>query len=346
MRSRTSLLWLLWGIFLLVVAGSAWGDVTVESTFKSGGIKGMGESQGTSTQRYQGDKKWESQITRFIGAILSRLVGEGGSTTITRIDKGVSWALDVKNHTYQESPLVPPKIKSEERESKESKEKTPTARITKSEFTVKKTGATETINGFPCEEYLITWLLEVEDMETKEKSHSTMMTNLWTTPETTLIKKVREEEMVFNQALAKKMGIDLSPEEARKMGLTALGGLMKAPQDEMQKGLVKVKDEMSKIQGYPIRTTINWNLEGEKGAGRSQDERAQGSKSSERSEGIGGLLGGVMGKLVQKKADDKGPAQDSKGTPFFSATFEVKTMTVEPVPSETFEVPAGYVKKQ
>jgi hypothetical protein len=345
MKSRISLLWLLWGILLLAVAGPAWGDVTVESTFKFGGIKGMGESQGTSTQRYQGDKKWESQTTRFTGAILSRLVGEGGSITITRVDKGVSWALDVKNHTYQESPLVPPKIKSEEREPKESKEKKPTARITKSEFTVKKTGATETINGFPCEEYLITWLLEIEDLETKEKSRSTMLTDLWTTPETPQIRKVREGEMVFNKALAKKMGMELSPDEAKKMGLTVLGGMMKAPEDEMQKGLVKVKDEMSKIQGYPIRTTINWNLEGGKGPGKSQDETAQGAKSSERSEGIGGLLGGLMGKLVQKKADDKGPAPDGKGAPFFSTTFEVKTMNIEPVPAETFEVPAGYVKK-
>lgn len=326
------------GIIFLATVGPVWGDVTVESTYQTGGIKGMGEAQGTSTQRYQGDKKWESQTTRFTGAILSRLVGEGGSITITRVDKGVSWALDAKNHTYQESPLVPPKIKSEEQESKEKK---PQARITRSEFTVKKTGATETINGFPCEEYLITWLLEIEDLETREKSRSTMMTNLWTTPETSLIKKVRGEEMAFNKALAKKMGIDLSPDEAKKMGLTVLGGLMKAPKEEMQKGLIKVKEEMSKIQGYPIRTQINWNLEGEKGG--PQEEKA--SKPPEGSQGIGGLLGGLMGKLVQKKGEDKGPGEGGKGAPFFSTTFEVKSLNIDAVPAETFEVPAGYVKK-
>ena len=141
------LVWML-GIILLSITGPAWGDVLVESTFKTSGIKGMGEAEGTSTQRYQGVKKWESQTTRFTGAILSRLVGEGGSITITRVDKGVSWAVDTKNHTYQEIPLVPPRMKSEERESKEKKS---TARITKSEFTVKKTGSAETINGFPCE---------------------------------------------------------------------------------------------------------------------------------------------------------------------------------------------------
>jgi len=328
-------------ITLLSIVGPAWGDVTIESIYKTSGFKGMGEAEGIATQRYQGDKKWESQTTRFTGAILSRLVGEGGSITITRVDKGVSWALDVKNHTYQENPLVPPKIKSEERESKEKK---PTARITKSEFTVKKTGATETINGFPCEEYLITWFLEIEDLETKEKTRSTMMTSLWTTPETSLIRKVREEEMVFNMALAKKMGMDLSPDEAKKMGMAVLGGLMKASQEEMQQGLIRVKDEMSKIQGYPIRTTINWNMEGEKGTGTSQEERPP-SRSSDRSEGMGGFLSGLLGKMVPKKTEDKGSGQEGKGAPFFSTTIEVKSMAVEPLPAETFEVPTGYVKK-
>jgi hypothetical protein len=339
MKFRISLIFC--SLFLWVV-GTAWGDVAIESFYKTGGIKGMGEAEGTSIQRFQGEKKWESQATRFTGAILSRLVGESGTMTITRIDKGVAWTLDSKNRTYQENPLVPPKIKSEEGETKEKKP--PTARISKSEFSVKKTGSSETINGFPCEEYLITWLLEIEDLETKGKSRSTMVTDLWTTPETALIKKVREEEMVYNKALAKKMGMDLSPDEAKKMGLAAIGGLMKTSQEDMQKGLIRVKNEMSKIQGYPIRTTIHWSLEGEKGAKSGQEERPP-ERSSDRSEGIGGLLSGLMGKMVQKKADDKGPGQDGKGAPFFSTTIEVKSLAVEPLSAEIFEIPSGYTKK-
>lgn len=327
---------------ILWVAGTAWGDVAIESIYKTGGIKGMGESEGTSSQRFQGEKKWESQSTRFTGAILSRLMGESGTTTITRVDKGVSWILDGKNRTYQEHPLVPLKLKSEEQEAQENKP--PAARVSKSEFSVKKTGSSETINGFPCEEYRITWLLEIEDLETKEKTRSTMVTDLWTTPETSLIKKVREEEMVYNKALAKKMGLDISLDEANKMGLAALGGLMKASSEEMKKGLSRVKNEMSKIQGYPIRTTIRWDLEGEKGARPSQEERSP-EKSSDRSEGIGGLLSGIMGKMVQKKTDDKGTSPEGKGGSFFSTTVEIKSLGISPLPAETFEIPDGYAKK-
>jgi hypothetical protein len=328
--------------FFCLYFGVAWGDVTIESTYKTSGIKGMGEAEGTSSQRYQGEKKWESQITRFTGAVLSRLVGESGNVTITRVDKGVAWILDTKKKTYQENPLVLPKTKSEEREIKESKDNKPTTRVSKSEFTVKKTGASETINGFPCEEYLITWLLEIEDLETKEKTRSTMMTNLWTTPETSLTRKVHEEEAVYNKALAKKMGMDLSPEEAKKMGLTALGGLMKASSEEMQKGLIRVKNEMAKIQGYPIRTTINWNLEGGKGTPGSQEERPA---KADRGEGVGGLLGGLMGKLAPKKAEEKGPGPEGGGAPFFSTTMEIKSLTAESLPGEAFEIPPGFIKK-
>jgi hypothetical protein len=333
---------LLAGIYLCLTLGIAWGDVTVESTYKTSGIKGMGEAEGTSSQRYQGDKKWESQTTRFTGAILSRLVGESGNVTITRVDKGVIWNLDTKKKTYQENPLVPPKSKTDDREARDPKDSKPTARISKSEFTVKKTGASETINGFPCEEYLVTWLLEIEDLETKAKTRSTMTTNLWTTPETPLTRKVREEESVYNKALAKKLGMDLSPEEAKKMGLMAMGALMKADSEEMQKGLIRVKNEMAKIQGYPIRTTINWNVEGDKGAPGSQEEK---TGKPERAEGIGGLLGGLGGKLASKKTEDKGAGQGGGSAPFFSTTVEIKSMAAEGLPNETFEIPSGYVKK-
>ena len=169
-----------------------------------------------------------------------------------------------------------------------------------------------------------------------------MLTNLWTTPETPVIRKVREEESVYNKALAKKLGMDLSPEEAKKMGMTAMAGLMKGSPEEMQKGMIRVKNEMAKIQGYPIRTVINWNLEGDKGAPGSQEERPS---KTDRGEGLGGLLGGLMGKLTSKKTEDKGSGSEGGGAPFFSTTLEVKTLAADSLPGEQFEIPPGYVKK-
>src|SRR5574340_302236 len=93
------------GFFLLVLAGSAWADGTVESTLKTGGIMGLGASEVTTVHRYKGDKMWASTATKFTGAILSRIVGGSEDVTVTRVDKGVYCNIDSKNRSYTETPI-------------------------------------------------------------------------------------------------------------------------------------------------------------------------------------------------------------------------------------------------
>ncbi len=322
---------------------AVWGDATVETFFKTGGIKGMGAAEGMMAHRIQGEKKWDSSNLKFTGAFLSKLAGETDTITITRVDKGLTWTLDPKKKTYLETPIKPVKGAPSERPLREEKPEKPTARITQSEFSVKKTGAAESINGFPCEEYLVAWLLEIEDLETKAKSRSTMNTNLWTTPETTAIKKVQSEEERFNRALAKLLGSEISTEEARQMGMAAMAAMSKASQEEIQKGLLRVKNEMAKIKGYPIRTVINWNFESEGRDGMAREDSASREKPTDLSGGLGGLVSGLLGKSVQKRAEEK--MSGGKGASFFSSTTEVKSLNADSVPPENFEIPTGYAKK-
>jgi hypothetical protein len=314
----------------MLAAAPAWGDATIEQTLKTSGVKGIGAAEGALVQRYQGDKKWESLSTKFTGAFLSRLAGQTENVVITRVDKGVLWTLEPKERTWREEPLALPKL--EPQKKKEEKEK-PTVRITRSEFSVKKTGAKETVNGFPCEEYLITWLLETEDLETKAKARSTMTSSLWTTPETGAIRGVQAEEQRFNQALAKRLGADLSADEAGRMGLAALAQVG-ASEADIRKGLARVKSETAKLKGYPIRTVVNWRLEGEEGAAQA------GAEPVDASGGLSGLFSGLVGRLAQKKVEE-----GVKGAPLFSSTLEVKSLGAGPVPAETFQIPAGYKKQ-
>jgi hypothetical protein len=329
--------------FMWAMSAPVWGDATVETFFKTGGIKGMGAAEGMMTHRIQGDKKWDSSNLKFTGAFLSKLAGETDTVTVTRVDKGLTWALDPKKKTYSETAIKPLKTPAADRPQREEKPEKPTARISRSEFSVTKTGAAETISGFPCEEYLVTWLLEVEDLETKARSRSTMTTNLWTTPETAVIQKVQAEEQRFNRALAKLLGSELSSEEARQMGMAAMAAMSKASQEEIQKGLVRVKSEMAKIKGYPIRTVIHWNFESEGKEGTAREDSASRDRPTDVSSGLGGLVSGLLGKAVQKKAEEK--MSGEKGAPFFSSTIEVKSISADPVSGESFEVPPGYVKK-
>jgi hypothetical protein len=328
-------IYLTWGIL------PAWGDVTIESTHKSSGFKGMGASEGTTVKRYQVDKVWNSASTKFTGVILSRVAGDTETVTITRVDRGVSWILDPKKKIYEENPIEPISKQEGAREPRE-KEK-PKVRVTKSELSVKKTGASETIHGFPCEEYLVTWLLEMEEIETKAKSQSTMTMNLWTTPETAAIRKAQTEEREFHKAYAQKIGIKISGEEANQMGLAAMASMSGASPEDIEKGMARVKEEMAKIQGYPIRTVVRWGMDSEKTAAAKEEKTSDSILGSSGS--IGGAVTGLASRFLQKKVEEKAAPSAGKEAPFFSSTLEVKSINVDPIPSGIFDIPSGYTKK-
>lgn len=305
----------------------------------------MGAYEGTSVTRLQGIKESQSLTTKFTGAILSRVAGGGEQVTITRIDKGVVWNLDPKKKVYTESPIEPVKLGGKGEGQGAEKEK-PTVRITKTEFKVKKTGASETINGFACEEYLVTWLMEMEDLETKEKTQTLMTTNLWTTPETAAIKKLQAEQAAFSNAYLKKIGMNVSGAEMKQLGMEALMSMSKASQKDIEKEFARFKTEMAKIKGYSIRTVVSWKVEGQGGnapkaetAAPAEDEGITGGITG----GIGGVFGGLKGAVTKKLiGEPKPPAGDA---PFFSSMTEIKSINTDAIAGDAFDIPAGYTKK-
>lgn len=323
--------------FLLLGISSAWADATVESLVKFGGFKGNGAYEGTTVTRTVANKQSESSTIKFTGAVLSWAAGGSNKTAITRIDKGIVWQIDPKKKTYTESPIeifTPVDASDKEEKDEETPEK-PKVRMTKSEFSVKKTGASETINGYPCEEYLMTWLAEMEDLETKARTKNTMATNLWTTPETAAIKKLQAEETAFSKAYMKKIGMDLSAEEMKQFGMGVFAMATGASEKDVEKSFKVFKKEMSKVKGYPIRTVVNWKVEGDAVAQARQDES---SDTVDLSGGIGGLVSGMIGRKVKDRM------KPDENAPFFSSTVEIKSIKTDSLPADTFEIPAGFVK--
>ncbi len=331
------------GMFMLGVHGPAWGDATIESTIESGGFKGMGSFEGATTRKYQGEKMWDSSSSKFTGAILSRIAGGSESATITRVDKGVYWILDPKNKTYTERSIEA--FKKDETGKERQEQEKPSVRVTKSEFSVKKTGASETINGFPCEEYLVTWLLEMENIETKAKSRSTMTQNLWATPETATIRKVQAEERAFHKAYAQKLGLQISPEEAKQLGIETLAAMSGTSRQEIEKGFAKAREEMAKVKGYPIRTVVNWSMESEKSAVGEKEGSSSAESSSQTPTSVGGFLSGLSKTITQKVMKDQSSGSGQKEGGSFSSTYEVKAIRADSIPADVFEIPPGYSKK-
>jgi hypothetical protein len=331
----------MFAFFFLLGISTVWADATIEAIIKSSGFKGLGSFEGRTTKKIQGEKMWEQSATHFTGAILSRVASGRETVHISRIDKGVYWTLDPKDKTYFERPIEAfPKGDPEKEKPEQEK---PRVRVTKSEFSVKKTGASEVINGFPCEEYLLTWLLEMEDLETKAKSVSTMTNHLWTTPETAGIRMVQAEEMSFGKALAKKMGLQISPQETQKMGFETFMAMTGTSPEDAEKGFIRIREETAKIKGYTIRSVSNWSLDGEKSPTLEKTGK-EGTSPTDRLKSVGGFLSGLSKEITQKVIGEKGVTPSDKEGGTFSTTYEVKAISSEPVPREVFEIPEGFKK--
>lgn len=326
-------------------------DVTVERFFKSGGIGGVGASESQQKEYIKGIKKREDSTMKFTGAVLGRLAGEQSTSAVYRIDKDLIWDINHPKKSYTERPIFMPagKVPSTAEDTKKAGregEKEEEVRIIRNEFNVEATGKKKTINNFPCEQYILTWLVEMENVKTKERSTNQMTTDLWNTTEDARIRTLEKEESEFNRAYMKKLGIEMTQQDIQKFGLTMLGSAMGDAADSLKK-------EMSKIKGYPIVTSVRWEARADEKTGaqqkpearKKQEKEKEGDEDTDISEGLGGILGGFMKKKMTEKQKEKNAREDEKGTkPLFESYFEIKGIDTSTLADSLFDVPAGYKK--
>ena len=323
-------------------------DVTVERTMKTSGFGGFGAGDSTMVEKISGLRKrsvTSMKMTGFIG----KMAGEMGGDEITDIQKDVVWRLDHKKKTYTESKITPPPEAKEgpgEKPGRQEKQEKPTIRIVRNEITVTGPDGKKTIGEFSCEHYAIVWVVETENLETKERSESTMTSDLWTTAETAEIRQLSKEEQEFTRAWLKKIGWDMSDQEARKMGLAMVGAMIGGDEESFKKGAKEVAAKMEKIKGFPIGTGVKWQLKGSGGAAAKQGGEAREAEGGapDLSKGLGGLMS-AFGKKVAKSttsSDNKG--ESGGASTIFDTYTEVRKISTSSLPGSDFVPPAGYKK--
>lgn len=325
----------------------AMGDVTVERLNKSGGIQGIGATESAVVDKISGLKKHETSSVKMkgsVGGLLGKIAGDMGSDVITEIDKDVVRTLDHKKKTYTEHPITLPKGKEDpSARTDKAKEDKPKVRIVRNEISVKDTGEKKTINGFDCNRYVVTWLIETENIETKERSKTIMTTDLWNTAETKEIRALQKEEFEFAQAYMKKLGLAVSPEDARKFGMAAVAGMFGDDEQAVQKKLQELQEKTANIKGYPIVTALKWEIESPETSRQAAAEKAEKKPESvELSGGIGGLLGGLAKMAAKKKVADNAKEGATDAKVLFDFYSEVKKIDVSSIAPSDFEVPSGY----
>jgi hypothetical protein len=324
-------------------AVAARADVTVERTMKTAGFGGLGAGESTAVEKLSGLRKRDISSMKMTG-FLGKLAGDMGGDEITDIAKDVVWRLDHKKKTYTESRITPPpQPKEQPAQDRPEKPEKPRVRVVRNEVTVKEPGDRRTIGAYDCAHYVVTWVLETEDLETKERSESTMVSDLWTTGETAEIRALQKEEREFMQAWLKKIGWDMTDQEARKMGLAMVGAMIGGDEESFKKGVQEVAEKMAKIKGYPIGTGVKWMVKAPGGAAAKQGG-GEAEGMPDIAKGLGGLMS-AFGKKVAKGAGETAGGGDAAGAKTVFDTYsEIRSISTASLADGDFVPPAGYKK--
>jgi hypothetical protein len=329
------------GLILLAIVTLIYADVATETFAKINMMGGLGNIESSTKTEIKGLKKSDDATVKITGGIMGALAGKPQrQVTITRLDKDVIWNVDHPKKSFTETPITSleslPKATQEMKGEKKAEK--PEYEIIKSDFSVKNTGNKKDINGFPCSEYVANWILELMKIETKEKTKSTMTITLWTTPKNDLIKGFEKQENEFNQQLMDKMGMKISPDEMKRFGTEFITSMFTMNQEDVNKKMVNLKDELQKIEGYPIVNEISWTLEGDSTKARQEEMTKEEEETEKPSGGLGGMLANALAK--------KGNKGEKKGTgetkPAFYSYIEVKSIKLNEIPEKEFDIPAGY----
>lgn len=343
----------------LIAAVTVWStaaaDVTVVRHVKFGGIAGMAANESDSTTYIQGLKKRYESTIKFTGSFLGSFQSLSGGAKkhvdIYRVDLGKRWQLNTHTGKYEEYPIAapPPDTETPRHNADEGRddtgrgspeEKGDEEKVIRNEVKLKQTGHKKNINGYDCEENIITWHLETENVRTKERTNSLMTMTLWTTPYTAALRELKKEQDTFNKAYLEKLGMKMTPEQNRELGLNAIGAAAGA-------SLVDFRKAVKKIKGYPVATDVQWDAGGE---GNGEKQASGGAKSTEETpaQGLGKaagefghMLGGLFGGGSKKTASEPQPAKQAANgmKTIFQSYSEIRKVDTKTVPGDLFMPP-------
>lgn len=322
-------------------------------------FKGFGKYMNNEVQRIIANKKWSDSRQKFKGqGFLGKMAGKfifksPHTGEIIDLSAAMKTELNHKKKEYRQIPIKPIVAQSAEEEQSESgaegqaaepsEKDTSNIKIIRNEFRVEKTGNKKTMHDFPCEEYLLTWILEMENTDTGERMTDSLHTAVWTTKTTGEIKDTQQIEKEFSMAYLQKFGLDQTAPMKDLLGtkwLKMFAALSRQPQNDAEPAPAAVQ-EMRKIEGYPILIDGAFYVITPKKSGENEHAEAE----EEEEEDNGGGLKGMFGRFAKKKLKKK-KHEDSGLQPLFKYRTEVEQIQVADLGPDDFAIPANYKLKK
>jgi len=201
---------------------------------------------------------------------------------------------------------------------------------------VKETGQSKQIAGFPTREVVLTLEMQSTDQASGSKGSMNVISDMWLATGIAGYGEVR----AFQERMA------------QKLAWTPGASAFTQGRSDMAKGFADLQKEGAKLDGVPVLQVVSMTMAGEGQPGppppAAKKEEAPAPSiggALGRLGGLGGLAGLGRRKKEEPKAEDQpAPAATSSGAPgaLMETTTEFSAFSTAPVDSAKFEVPAGF----
>jgi hypothetical protein len=304
-------------VFALLAARAS-ADVTYEEETRMGGaISAMAAGQPTRS------------VTRLSGDFMR--TDHGDVATITDLGGERIITLDTKRKTYSITTFEKRRQKMEEafaaaQGRRGGKPPAPGSDLSMTtDVRVSETGRSETIQGVPCQQYLLEMDLTVTSGSEKPSGNLVTLSEMWIAKEL----PGAAEKNAFERRLAEKLGTATIAQEFADAG---------APRPIAGFGDVqKMADEMKKMDGHPMRTVMYF---GDVEAARKE---ASGEVPPGESQGAGGLAELLERMQQNPQAPPEGASLPAMpGGILMKITTETIRISNDPIEPSLFAVPSDF----
>jgi hypothetical protein len=168
-----------------------------------------------------------------------------------------------------------------------------------------------------------------ENGKTIEQAGGLLLTStMWLAPAVPALKEIAEFNQRYARKLATAMRDGASPEDAA--AASAIHPMLKDV-------TVRMNSEQARLSGVPIQTTTVDAVQSPEAAAEQQKQ-----SDARPPAGVGGLLGGLAGRIGKKK--DDAPAETSGRARFMTMTHEVLKVATS-VTAADVAIPEGFKEK-
>jgi hypothetical protein len=331
-------------IILLLMATWAIADVKQATTTTmefSGALGTMMKLFGagkpiTSVDYYKSDYKRSDSMVK----------GKLASSQLIDIDKELFISIDHQKKQYSQMTfdewrqMMKDALANAEQGKTEEKPESDNSVKWNTKIDVKDTGESEEVAGRSSDKVILTLEMEAEATSQEEgKEPETARTNLIVTSTEWLFKgddQARQEMQDFNKRLAVKLG--LAPDEANMQQMMQQ---VFATYPQMAQAMEKLQKEGDKLSGFPLRvnTLYESKPDAETAQRMKEEKEKQDQKDNQIPTSVGGLMGGLGKKMLQKKTENK---EESDRTKLMQSTMEVTELATSALDGSLFEIPVGY----